>query len=423
MGDSPNRAINRRPAKVLSGRFVETVSKPGKYFDGHGLFLRVSQNGSRQWVQRITIRGKRCELGLGSPPAVTLAMARKRALENRGVAMQGGDPLAEKREVQERLTFAQAADKYLESKLSEFRNEKHKKQWRSTLDTYAIPKMGSKPVDSVAVQDVLRTLEPIWSDKTETASRLRGRIESILSWATVAGHRTGDNPARWKGNLSELLPKPSKVSKGGNQPAVALNEIAAWWSDLAEREGMASRALQFLTLTAARSGEVRAMTWGELDLGASAAWNIPADRMKNNRPHRVPLTTGALDILEALPRLDGSNHVFFAARGGMLSDMSISAVMRRMQAAKVADGHAGYLDPKSGRAAVPHGMRASFRQWAAEEGYPRDMAEIALAHWQGSEVERRYQRSDMLERRRSMMAAWACFLEGEENRGDNVVAI
>ena len=423
LGDAPISAINRRPAKPLSGRFVETVSKPGKYFDGQGLFLRVSKNGSRQWVQRITIRGKRCELGLGSPPAVTLAMARKQALENRGVAMQGGDPLAEKREAQERLTFAQAADKYLASKLSEFRNEKHKKQWRSTLDTYAIPQIGRKPVDSITVQDVLRALEPIWSDKTETATRLRGRIESILSWATVAGHRAGDNPARWKGNLSALLPKPSKVAKSDNQPAVALKDITAWWSDLAEREGMAARALQFLTLTAARSGEVRGMTWDELDLGTSAAWNVPADRMKNNRPHRVPLTTGALAILEALPRLDGSNHVFFAARGGMLSDMSISAVMLRMKAEKVADRHAGYLDPKRGSAAVPHGVRSSFRQWAAEQGYPRDMAEIALAHWQGSEVERSYQRSDMLERRRSMMAAWACVLEGEENRSDNVVTM
>lgn len=216
----------RKPQKVLSAHFVETVSKPGKYFDGHGLFLRVNSNGSRQWVQRITIRGKRCELGLGSPPAVSLATARRLALENRGKAMLGGDPLAEKRKAREGLTFSQAVDRYLAVKLTEFQNEKHRKQWRSTLDRYAAPVIGPKQVSEIEVQDVLRVLEPIWKDKTETASRLRGRIENVRSWATVAGHRTGDNPARWKGNLSEILPKPSKVARANNQPALALGDVS-----------------------------------------------------------------------------------------------------------------------------------------------------------------------------------------------------
>ncbi|MBY6083628.1 tyrosine-type recombinase/integrase [Ruegeria arenilitoris] len=421
----------RRLAKALTARFVETVSKPGKYFDGQGLFLRVNSNGSRQWVQRITIRGKRCELGLGSPPAVSLATARRLALENRGKAMLGGDPLAEKRKEQEGLTFAQATDRYLAVKLTEFRNEKHRQQWRSTLDRYAAPVIGPKQVSEIEVQDVLRVLEPIWKDKTETASRLRGRIENVLSWATVAGHRKGDNPARWKGNLSEMLPKPSKVAKAGNQPALALSDVSRWWADLAVREGMAARALEFLTLTAARSGEVRGATWDEIDFGngaksraletPGAIWTIPASRMKNGRAHRVPLSSEAIALLKSLPRLDGSPYVFFAPRGGMLSDMSISAVMRRMQEAQVMAGGTGYLDPTSQRPAVPHGLRSTFRQWAAERGFPRDMAEIALAHFIGSEVERAYQRSDMLDRRREMMAAWANFIRGDATNNGKVL--
>lgn len=414
----------RRPERALSARFVETVTEPGKHFDGHGLFLRVAKNGAKQWVQRITIRGKRTELGLGSPPAVPLATARKLALDNRGKAMLGGNPLADKREAQGGLTFEQAVDKYLAAKLHEFRNDKHRKQWRSTLDTYAKPVLGPKLVSEVTVHDVLRVLEPIWRDKTETASRLRGRIENILSWATVAGHRAGDNPARWRGNLSEALPKPAKVTKADNQPAVALGDVPRWWTELAQREGMAAQALRFLALTAARSGEVRGMTWDEVDFGEvatpatsatrGAVWTIPASRMKNGREHRVPLTLEAVTLLESLPRLDGSPYVFFAARGGMLSDMSISAVMRRMQEGEVKAGRTGYLDPRNKRPAVPHGLRSTFRQWAAEQGYPRDMAEIALAHFIGSEVERAYQRSDMLERRREMMLAWACFLRGDD---------
>ncbi|MGY3437022.1 MULTISPECIES: tyrosine-type recombinase/integrase [unclassified Marinovum] len=421
----------RKPAKALSSRFVDTVTEPGKYFDGQGLFLRVAKNGAKQWVQRITIRGKRTELGLGSPPAVSLAMARKLALEYRGQAILGGDPLAEKNKARHGLTFAKAVDTYLAAKLTEFRNEKHRKQWRATLDTYAVPVLERKRVSDIGVQDVMRVLEPIWQTKTVTAKRLRGRIENVLSWATVAGHRTGDNPARWKGNLSEILPKPAKVAKSFNQPALALGDVARWWADLGKRDGMAARALEFLTLTAARSGEVRGATWDEIDLGETAnpanpanrhaVWTIPAGRMKNGRPHRVPLTLEAVRLLEELPRFDGSPYVFFAPRGGTLSDMSVSAVMRRLQDAQVKAGDPGYLDPASKRPAVPHGLRSTFRQWAAEQGYPRDMAEIALAHFIGSEVERAYQRSDMLERRRDMMAAWVGFLRSDAAQVGNVV--
>ena len=421
-GDNLSGENIRKPERALSARFVETVTKPGKYFDGQGLFLRVASNGARQWVQRITIRGKRRELGLGSPPAVTLAVARKKALENRGSAMLGGDPLAEKREAREVLTFSDAIETYLAAKLSEFRNEKHRKQWRATLETHAVPVIGRKQVSEIEMQDVLRVLEPIWHSKTETAKRLRGRIENVLSWATVAGHRSGENPARWKGNLSEILPNPAKVAKSTNQPALALVDVQQWWLDLGTRDGMGATALQFLALTAARSGEVRGATWDEFNL-ASSVWNIPAERMKNGRPHRVPLAQEAMALLEHLPRLDGNPLVFFAPRGGQLSDMSISGVMRRMQESEVQAGRPGYLDPSSKRQAVPHGLRSTFRQWTAEQGFPRDMAEIALAHFIGSDVERTYQRSDMLERRRDMMAAWAAFLRAEPAAGGNVITL
>lgn len=420
----------RKPQKALTARLVETAAKPGKYFDGQGLFLRVQPNGARQWVQRITIRGKRCEIGLGSPPAVSLANARALALENRGAAMLGRDPIQEKREMRSGLNFEAAVNEYLAAKLDEFRNEKHKKQWRSTLETYANPVLGQKMVAEITLQDVLKVLEPIWQSKTETASRLRGRIEAVLSWATVAGHRQGDNPARWKGHLSEVLPKPGKITKVEHYPAVALIDAARWWMELRKRDGSAARALEFATLTAARSKEVRGMIWTEIDLGArdkidatnpssavastkTATWTVPASRMKAGRVHRVPLAPEAVALLESLPRIDGSPYVFPAARGGMLSDMALSAVMRRMQESECKAGRDGFLDPQSKRAAVPHGLRSTFRQWAAEQGYPRDMAEIAVAHFIGSEVERAYQRSDMLERRRDMMAAWAAFLYGK----------
>lgn len=426
----------RRPQKALSARFVESVTEPGKYFDGQGLFLRVAKNGAKQWVQRITIRGKRCELGLGSPPAVELAEARRLALQNRGKAMKGGDPLADKRAVKERpLTFSQCVEAYAKAKLVEFRSDKHRKQWRSSIERLAVPTLGEMSVHDIGTKDILRMLEPHWRERTVTAKKLRGQVESILAWATVSGHREGDNPAAWRGNLKELLPAPSKVSKAQNHPALALSDVSRWWAELSKRDGMAARALEFAALTGARSGEVRGMTWDELDFPAhdntdatrqsrGAVWSIPAARMrKNDRPHRVPLSPEAVTLLESLPRMAGSPYVFFAARGGMLSDMSLSAVMRRMHEAQVKAGKPGYTDPASKRPAVPHGLRSTFRQWAAESGYPRDMAEIALAHFIGSEVERAYQRSDMLERRRDMMAAWAAFLGGGSTSSHRVVEL
>jgi integrase len=407
---------------TLTAAFVRTVREPGKYHDGGGLglYLRVEPSGTRFWVQRIVIGGKRRELGLGSPPLVSLADARAHAFRNKEQVRAGGDPLRVKREARPSLTFSEAVDRCLAAKLSAFRNEKHRKQWRATLDAYAAPVIGKLPVDAIEVRDVLRVLEPIWADKTETASRLRGRMEAVLSWATVAGYRVGDNPARWRGNLSEMLAKPGKVSKAGNHPALALDDVPRWWHALSGRVGMAARALQFAALTAARSGEVRGMTWGEVDL-KKALWTIPAPRMKAQREHRVPLTAEAVTLLEDLPRMERSDLVFFAPQGGALSDMALSATMRRIQEAEEAAGGVGYLDPRSGRPAVPHGLRSTFRDWAAEHGFEHVLAELALAHNVGSEVERAYRRTDMLDQRRRMLASWARFLCGDAD--DNVVLL
>lgn len=419
-----------RPRGRLTARRVDTITDPGKYHDGGGtgLFLRVWPSGSRQWVQRVTIRGKRQEIGLGSPPAVSLATARKLALENKGAAMLGGDPLAQKRAAKIRpLTFADCVTAYAEAKLSEFKSGKHRKQWLSSLERLALPSLGERPVRDIGTQEVLAMLEPHWRERTVTAKKLRGRVEAVLTWATVAGHREGDNPAAWRGNLKELLPAPGKVSKVAHHPAVALSDLSRWWADLAQREGMAARALQFLALTAARSGAVRYATWDEIDLSAGM-WTIQPGRQAAKIPdygsqHRVPLPPEAVELLEALPRLDASPFVFFAPRGGALSDMSISAVMRRMQAAEVKSGGKGYLDPATKRPAVPHGLRSSFRQWAAEQGFPREMAEISLGHVVGGEVERAYMRSDMLDRRRDMMTAWEQFLLRAVKASGNVVRL
>lgn len=410
-----------RKARELSALEVKRLKHPGRGRNAtfpvggvDGLLLQITPTGARSWLLRCKIGDKRRTIGLGGYPDVTLAMARERAREMRDRIWRGEDPVEERRAAraaavaaQKRgVTFAQAVDRYLANKLEEFRNEKHRKQWRATLDTYAVPVLGEMLVGDIAVHDVQRVLEPIWTTKTETASRLRGRIENVLAWATVAGHRTGDNPARWRGNLDAILPKPGKVAKAGNNPALAIDDAPSWFADVRARSGIAARALEFVALTAARSGEVRGARWEEFDLDARM-WVIPAERMKARREHRVPLSDAAVALLEALPRLEGSPYVFAAPRGGMLSDMSLSAAMRRINEAR----EGGYLDPRSGRPAVPHGLRSTFRDWAAERtDYPRDMAEIALAHIVGSEVERAYRRGDQLEKRRAMMTDWAAFL-------------
>lgn len=427
-----------RVAKELSALDVKRLQHPGTRGNAtfavggvSGLLMQITPNGGRTWLLRVSVGGKRREIGLGGFPDVTLAQARERARETKDQIRRGVDPVEERKAARAALaaarrrglTFADAADKCLTAKLDAFKNAKHRQQWENTLQTYAMPELGPLLVDEITVQDVLRVLEPIWQTKTETATRLRGRIETVLSWATVAGHRTGDNPARWAGNLKELLPAASKVAKQSNHPAVQIGDAPRWFAAIREREGMGARALEFAALTASRSQEVRGARWDEIDLEAGM-WVIPAVRMKMEREHRVPLPPEAVALLEALPRFKDNPLVFPAPRGGEMSDMTLSAAMKRLHAADLVDGGPGFVDRVSKRPAVPHGLRSTFRDWVAERThFPGDMAEVALAHKVGNAVEASYRRGDMVEKRRTMMAAWADYLTGKNRAGAEIVRI
>lgn len=423
-------------AKEMTALDVKRAKHPG----GHdrnitmavggvaGLLLQITPGGAKSWILRSVVGEKRRSLGLGSYPEVSLADARDGARRAKSMIREGTDPIEERKAAraalaaQQRrgLTFNEALDRYFAEKSHEFRSEKHRKQWRAGVESMVCGEIGNMLVSEIGTQDVLRALHPHWLTTTDTARRVRGRVENVLSWATVAGHRTGENPARWRGNLDQLLPKPSRVAKKGNWPALSQADAPAWFADLRGRDGMAARALEFLVQTAARSGEVRGAVWGEIDLDAGL-WIVPAERMKMEREHRVPLPASAVALLRSLPRFAGTDLVFPGPRGGPMSDMTISAVMRRMHDSEVKAGRPGWLDPRSGQPCVPHGMRSLFKDWAAERGFPNELSEIALAHKVGSEVERAYRRSDLVERRRQMMEAWSRFLRGEE-RG-NVVSL
>jgi integrase len=427
-----------RIAKELSALDVKRLQHPGKGRNAtfrvggvSGLLLQITPNGGRTWLLRVTVGSRRREIGLGGFPDVTLAQARERAREAKDKIQHGIDPVEERKALRAQLvaaqrrglSFADAVDRYLDAKLDAHSNAKHRAQWRSTLETYAKPELGALSVAEIRVQDVLRVLEPIWATKTETASRLRGRIEAVLSWATVAGHREGDNPARWAGNLKELLPAPARVAKGENQPALMLEDTPRWFAALTQREGNGNRALEFAALTASRSQEVRGATWDEIDLNTSM-WIIPAQRMKMDREHRVPLSKEAVELLQSLPRFADNPLVFAAARGGELSDMTLSAGMKRLHNTDLAQGGSGFVDRSSKRPAVPHGLRSTFRDWVAEKtNYPGDLAEVALAHRVANAVEAAYRRGDMIEKRRAMMAAWADFLTGRDRTGANIVRL
>ncbi|WP_151717561.1 tyrosine-type recombinase/integrase [Gemmobacter serpentinus] len=393
-----------------------------------GLLLQITPGQTKSWLLRTTVGTTRRAIGLGPYPEIGLAAARDKAREAKAKIEAGVDPIEERKAVRAALAaasartllFSDAMEKWVAAKMTH-RPEKSQKAIRSTITRYALPEIGALSVQEITVQDIVRALGGVWSGKPDTGQKLRSYLEGILSWATVAGHRAGDNPARWGGNLKELLPAPSVVEKGkvGNFPALALTDVPAWWAELCLRDGQGALALRFAALCASRSGEVRGARWDEIDLIARM-WVIPKERMKMDREHRVPLSPSAIALLETLPKMLDVPFVFPSVTGKMLSDMSVSAVMRRMQeeaeaAAKEAGNDpdkAGWRDPRSGRAAVPHGLRSVFRDWAAESGYDREMAEIALAHQVGSAVERAYRRTDMVERRRAMMQAWADFIEG-----------
>jgi integrase len=399
-----------RKAAELTPLAVQRLKTPGMHFVGgvSGLALQVLPTGGRTWVLRVVIGGRRRDMGLGGYPDVTLAGARDAARDARAKIRSGIDPIEEARAKRSELkasrasalTFEDCAGRYIKAHTPGWRNEKHAGQWTNTLTTYAYPVMGSLLVRDVGVSHVLAVLEPIWSTKPETATRVRGRIESVLDWAAARTYRDKDNPARWKGHLDKLLPRRSKVKKVEHHTALPVPEIGEFMVELREQEGMGARALEFAILTAARSGEVRGATWSEINL-KTAIWKIPGDRMKAGREHRVPLSEAAVSLLNALPRLADNDLVFFAPRGGQLSDMTLTAVLRRMK-----------VD------AVPHGFRSTFRDWAAERtNYPGDMAEMALAHAIGDKVEAAYRRGDLFDKRRRMMNDWAAFCSRPETKG------
>jgi integrase len=391
-----------KKAAELGPLAVSRLKTPGLHPVGgvSGLRLQVSATGARSWILRTMIAGRRCDKGLGGFPDVSLAVARESAKRVRNLIAEGVDPIEQNRVTRSALaasvaaawTFDQCAEKYIEAKTPEWSNAKHAAQWTSSLETYASPFIGNLLVRDVGLPHVLDVLRPIWETKTETATRVRSRLEAVLDWAATSGYRDGVNPARWKGHLENILAAPRKVTKVEHHAALPVADLGAFMAKLRAAEGKGARALEFAILTAARSGEVRGATWEEIDLDA-ATWIVPAERMKASKEHRVPLSDAAVDLLKSTAKESRKGLVFVAPRGGALSDMTLSAVLRRMKVA-----------------AVPHGFRSTFRDWASElTAYPSEMAEMALAHTIDSKVEAAYRRGDLFEKRRAMMADWATF--------------
>jgi integrase len=387
----------------LTARKVETA-RPGKYSDGGNLYLVVAPGGSRKWVLRFTWRGRPKEMGLGSAGGVPLADAREKAASARRRIAQGINPIEERKRDNGIPTFGEMADAVRETLAVGFRNEKHKAQWKMTLETYAAPLRG-KPVDTITTDDVLAVLKPIWTTKAETASRLRGRIEKVLDAAKAKGFRAGDNPARWRGHLDHLLHKRPTLTRG-HHPAMAYEEIPAFVGHLRENKSLSGQALELCILTAARSGEILGMRWAEVDLDKKI-WTIPAERMKAGREHRVPLSSRAASILCGFDRVRSEEFVFPGqARNKPLSNMAMEMVLRRLKV----------------KNATVHGFRSSFRDWAGNvSSFPREVVETALAHVIGDKAEQAYRRSDALEKRRKLMEAWASYCEPKPS--NNIVVI
>ena len=362
----------------------------------------MSSSGTKSWIFRFTLDGRAREMGLGPVHTIPLADARKRAAECRRMRIDGIDPIKarndhrgwKKLEAAKGMTFDSCAAAYLEAHKDSWKNATHRKQWRNTLSSYASPVFGSLPVQTVDLTLVMKALEPIWKGKPETASRLRGRIEAVLDWATVRGYRKGENPARWRGHLDKLLPARAKIQKVVHHPALPYSEIADFMVSLRNQEGIAARALEFLILTAARTGEIIGAGWDEVDLD-ERVWVIPEARMKAGREHRVPLSGPALAIVKQMNEIRESDFVFPGGKKGMaLSNMAMLAVLKRM----------GRDD------LTAHGFRSTFRDWAAERTtFPREVVEMALAHTIENKVEAAYRRGDLFQKRRQLMEAWARF--------------
>jgi integrase len=386
----------------LSALAVGRAKRPGLYPDGQGLYLQVSPSGSTSWIFRYQHARRRRYMGLGGLAAVSLSDARRKALAARKLLAEGLDPLEEGRalavaraaEAAKAITFREAADRYIATHQSSWRNAKHIAQWSSTLEAYAMPVFGNVSVATIDVDLVLKVLEPIWEAKNETARRVRGRLEVILDWATAGRLRRGENPARWKGLLEHRLSKQPRTARIKHHPALDYRRMAAFMAQLRKEEGVAARCLEFTILTGARTGESTGAKWNEFDLSA-ALWTVPGDRIKAARTHRVPLAERALAIVREQARIRRGDYVFGGRKSDApLSNMAMATVLRRMGLSEI----------------TVHGFRSAFRDWAAEKtDYPREVAEMALAHAVGDKVEAAYRRGDLLQKRVNFMRDWDAY--------------
>jgi integrase len=415
------RAIERLTAQRVERLKNAEEPKAGMYADGAGLYLRVTPDGAKNWVLRYMLDRRPRWMGLGPLSLYGLADARTRALDARRKRHDGIDPIDARRAERARqrldaakaITFKQCAETYIASHSAGWRNEKHKYQWPATLNAYAYPVIGALPVQAVDTALVLKVLEPIWTTKSETASRVRQRIETILDFAKVRGYREGENPARWRGHLDKLLPARSRVREVEHLAALPYAELPAFLANLRTREAIAARALEFLILTAARTGEVIGARWNEIDL-LEKTWTVPAVRMKARREHRVPLSPRAVAILAEMQAAqtdnDGNAYVFSSSKPGTpLSNMAFLMLLRRMEQ----DG------------LTVHGFRATFKTWTSERtSFQNEIAEAALAHIIGDKVEQAYRRGDLFEKRRRLMHQWATFCTtAPQDRQGNVTPL
>src|SRR5262252_1691001 len=395
----------------LTALKVDKTKEPGIYGDGGGLYLRVTHDGAKNWVFRFMLNGRARWMGIGPLHTVSLLEARKRASEHRLQRHDGIDPIEARRaerlkvqlEVAKAITFKECAEGYIKAHRAGWRNGKHASQWEATLATYAEPVIGKLSVQAIDTALVLKVLEPIWTEKPETAGRVRGRMESILDWAKVRGYRMGENPARWKGHLDHLLPARGKVRRVEHHAALPYAELPGFLVSLREQEGTGARALEFAILTAARTGEVIGARWGEIDL-LDKTWTLPTTRMKAGKEHRVPLSARALAILKEMQAHRHADDAFVfpgAKPVRPLSNMAFLMLLRRMGQGDV----------------TAHGFRSSFRDWAAERTtFPSEVAEMALAHTLSDKTVAAYNRSDLSERLRRLMAAWATFCTVPEQK-------
>ena len=394
---------------------VAKAKKKGFYADGGCLYLQVKDSGAKSWLMRFMVNGKTQAMGLGSIHSVTLAEAREKATECRKLLSNGINPVDARKALQSKeqsqvarsMTFEQCGQAYIEAHKEGWSNPKHIYQWNQSLTTYAYPTLGKHPVQDIDIALVMKVLEPIWKKKTETATRLRGRIESILDWAIVREYRQGENPARWRGRLENLLPKPSKVQKVRHYPALPYKDIQDFMTVLKKESGLAAKALELAILTTTRTSETLKAKWTEFDL-KQKIWTIPAERIKTRKTHRVPLSAPALAILKELNESNAGDYVFPGSkRNKPLSDMAMLMLLRRMKHDDI----------------TVHGFRSTFRDWAAEQtNHSREVAEMCLSLAIGDKVEAAYRRGDLFEKRQQLMDEWARYCYQPKAKG-NVVKL